>query len=171
MLHWESVCTGSWGWGGLHAKYCFCFDKCGVLLILAKARCAAMNKALPHGHGKTSHTGKIQTFKICFYSLSKWVIKAIPRWTQPILVQFYSKQEQHREHFCAEQQGRAPAFLGWLVMVQNISLLAQAPVIDPAAVFWPASLPVHSVSLPPLPPHSHSSVTAVTVLNLVPLHL
>lgn len=164
MLHWGSVCTGSWGLGGLGAKNCFSAGRCGVLLISAKARCAVMNKALPQSQGKTSHTWQIQTFKIYFYSPWKWVIMATVRWTQPISVQFYSEQEQLREPIYAELQGRAPALLGWKrrrVMAQSISLLAQASAIDPAVVFWSASLPVHSVSLPPLPPHSHPSVTTL----------
>lgn len=91
----------------------FSAGQCGVLLISAKARCTAMNKALPQGRGKTSHIWQIQTFKTYFYSPWKRVIVATLRWTQRISVQIYSEQEQHREHFCAELQGRAPAFLGW----------------------------------------------------------
>lgn len=130
MLHWGSVCTGSWGLGGLGAKNCFSAGQCGALLISAKARCAAMNKGLPEGQRNTSHSWQIQIFKIYFYSPWKWVIMATLRWTQPISVQFYREQEQHREHFCVELQGRAPAFLGWKmrqVMVRSISLLAQSP--------------------------------------------
>jgi len=66
------------------------------------------------------------------------MIMATLRWTQPISAEFYCKQEQHREHICAELQGRAPAFLGQKmrqVMVQSISLLAQAPAIGPAVAF------------------------------------
>lgn len=103
-----SVCTGSWGLGGLSAKNCFSAGQCGVLLISAKARHAAMNKALPQGQGKTSHTWQIQTFKIYFYSPWKWVIMATLRWTQCISVQFYGEQEQHREYICVREGSSLP---------------------------------------------------------------
>lgn len=174
MLHWGSVCTGSWGLRGLGSINCFSAGQCVVLLIPAKARCAAMNNALTQGQGKTSHIWQIQTFKIYFYSPWKRVLMATLRWTQPISAQFY--RQQHRQHFCAELQGRAPASLGWKmrkVMVQSISLLIQCPGLWLIRQ-WHFGQQAYLCTQYPFHPHDHFitlSNHAVTLLNLVPLHL
>lgn len=167
MLHWVSACTGSWGLGILGAKNCFSAAHCGMLLMLAKARWATMNKPFPQYQGKASQTWQIQTFKICFYSSWKWLIMPTLRWTQPISVQCYVDKSSTEHIFVPSCRGglQPSSTERWYIPKDGTkhSLACPEPwaEVDPAATFWPASLPVHSVSLPPLPSHSHPTVTAL----------
>lgn len=113
MLHWVSACTGSWGLGILGAKNCLSAARCGMLLILAKARWATMNKPFPQYQGKTSQTWHIWTFKIYFIPLENGWSCLLWGGTQPISVQFSAEKSNTEHIFCAELQGRAPSFQHW----------------------------------------------------------
>lgn len=68
-----------------------------MLLILAKAQWATVNKPFPQHQGKNSQTWQIWTFKMCFIPLENGWSCLLWGGTQPISVQF-SAEKSSTEH-------------------------------------------------------------------------
>lgn len=149
MLHWGSACTGGWSWVHLDNKNFFPAGQCGVLIILAKARCAAMSKALPQ-----SQPCLVNSYSFPPTLFPLWVAgHGYPEEEPAYLSQILRWARAAQRAFLCWVAGECSSFAG----VDEKKQWAPGP--QAAVAVWPASPPVHSESLPPLPPHCHPSVT------------